>query len=196
MRKFLITSALALLVLTSFTSTQAGDVVNYYGISPTLVYDNHPYNLVWSSHPNENYYKHEYVLKGDVVDHFHDLIIIDFIRLDVPVKTAVDDQVQKLEERKKTDVLCNYSLLKNDEEYILDFTMSEPIGNMTNILEWNAYHYKAYTDSAGHKGVLLLGKSHRAYFGEVTSFLNSLKHYRKNQLLSLSKYPIPDIQVK
>lgn len=198
MNKFLLTPILASMVvaLISFTNKQNSDVVNYYSISPTIVYDNTDYNLAWSAHPNESYYKHEYVPRSESVENFHHMILLDFIQQDIPVRTAVESQVKRLIERKKSDDVCNYSLRENYGEYILDFVMSESSDSDIRIVEWSAYHYKPYTDKAGHKGVLLFGISRRAYKYGVISFLKSLKDLRNSQLTALSQYPIPDIQVK
>jgi hypothetical protein len=95
-------------------------------------------------------------------------------------------------------MVCNYQIIKNQStgEYILDFVMSERNDGHVTIIEWNAYHYKSYTDNAGHKGVVLFGVSHRAYDDKTTDFLKSLGTYRQEVIKKISEYPIPDIQLK
>jgi hypothetical protein len=73
--------------------------------------------------------------------------------------------------------------------------MSEGSGDKLDIVEWNAYRYKPYTDKAGHKGVLLFGISHRAYIEEIIPFLKSLKEYKSGQMRGLIAYPMPEIQL-
>ncbi|MFI5158866.1 MAG: hypothetical protein ACHQF4_08365, partial [Sphingobacteriales bacterium] len=185
---------LILLPLCSFIY-KFDDVVNYYGIPESLSFNNIDYKLAWSSHPNDTYYKQEYVPAGDAVEHFHDMVMIDFIQTDLPLKKAVSAQINTIEDRKKTDKVCNYQLLKQNDEYILDFLMSE--GTTTvNTIEWSVYHYSAYTDKAGHKGILMFGVSHCAYDDDVMPFLRSLGNYRNAKLKALTVFPIPEIQIK
>ena len=176
----------------------ADDIVNYYNTPIDLAFNNLNYKLSWSAHPNASYYKQEYVAMGQTAEHFNDMILIDFLITDMDVKDVAQSQIVMLLERKKTDMVCNYQVVKNEQtgDYILDFVMSEGSGDRINIVEWNAYHYKPYTDKAGHKGVLLLGVSHRAYADDTMKFLRSLKNYRTETMKKLSVYPVPEIQVK
>lgn len=181
--------------LSSFVYKSDDGVVNYFGIPESLSFNNIDYKLAWSAHPNDIYYKQEYVPAGDAVEHFHDMVMIDFIQTDLPLKKAVSAQIKTIQERKKTDKVCNYQLLEKGSEYILDFLMSE--GTTTvNTIEWNAYHYVAYTDKAGHKGILMFGVSHRCYDDQVMPFLKSLSGYRNNSLKALTVYTTPEIQIK
>lgn len=187
-----------LIILTGFKSVVHDEVINYYGIPEVISFNKTDFSLSWSSHPNDNYYKQEYLPQGDIADRFHDMLLIDFIITDLPAETAAKTQVGNLIERKKTDALCNYQLAKSPDgnEYILDFVMSEGSGDKLDVVEWNGYHYKPYTDKAGHKGVLLFGISHRVYTDEIIPFLKSLRKYKGEQLNKLIAYPIPEIQVK
>lgn len=186
-------------MLTGFTSRPGDEVTNYYGISETLNFNGLTYNLSWSSHPNDTYYKQEYIPKDNTADHFKDMVMIDFIITDIPVEKAVAAQIATIKERKKTDIVCNYKVLSNKDNpgnYILDFIMSEGNGGDVNLVEWSAYHYKAYTDKAGHKGVLLFSICHRAYDNAAMDFMKSLHTYRDTNLTQLIKYDVPEIQIK
>jgi hypothetical protein len=185
-------------LLVSLACSLLGDVVNYYGISETITFSKMNYNLAWSSHPNTQYYKQEYIPQGNNIERYNDMIIIDFIQRDIPVIDALVPQLNKLEQRKKTDEICKYELIHSPDssEYILDFLISESNGSAIKIVEWNAYHYKSYTDKFGHKGILLFGISHRSYELEAIAFLKSLKGYRDEHRKNLIQYPIPEIQIK
>ncbi len=193
-----LTLMLILFVSSSFNIVGKDDIIDYYNIPPELSFNKINYKLCWSSHPNDTYYKQEYIPQGEVVEHFNDMILIDFLNTDIPVKDAVQAQVANLIERKKTDMVCNYQLGINDKtnEYILDFVMSDVSNDHVHIVEWNGYRYKPYTDKSGHKGVLLFGVSHRAYDDKGTDFLRSLGSYRHEILQKLSMHSIPEIQLK
>ncbi len=188
--------ALIFFATTSFTSHE--DITNYYGIPPVINFENTEYKLATSSHPNSAYYKQEYIPANDTVSHFHNMILIDFIQTSLPISDAVQAQVGNIVNRKKTDLVCNYQLLKNKEtnNYILDFVMSEGTTDFIDLVEWSAYHYQPYTDKAGHSGILLFGICHRAYSNQVMPYLNSLKEVRHNELKNLNSFPIPNIQIQ
>ncbi|MDB5123393.1 MAG: hypothetical protein JWP94_1522 [Mucilaginibacter sp.] len=188
--------AVSLLTLTGFSAKVNDGVVNYFDIPETISFNKLDYKLAWSSHPNTIYYKQEYVPAGDTVTRFQDMIMIDFIQIGLPVKAAVEAQVKTIIERKKTDKVCNYQVLKkSDDDLILDFVMSD-YSSADNVVEWSAYHYSQYTDKAGHKGVLLFGVSHRAYKDQIIPFMTSLLKYKTDNLKALSTFPVPEIQIK
>jgi hypothetical protein len=188
--------AVSLLTLTGFSAKVNNGVVNYFGIPETISFNKLDYKLAWSSHPNNIYYKQEYVPAGDTVARFRDMIMIDFIQIGLPVKAAVEAQVKTIIERKKTDQVCNYQVLKkSDDDLILDFIMSD-YTSADNVVEWSAYHYSQYTDKAGHKGVLLFGVSHRVYKDQIIPFMTSLLKYKTDNLKVLSTFPTPEIQIK
>jgi hypothetical protein len=185
------------LSLTSFQGATE-KVINYYGTAEIIRFNNADYKLSWSSHPNAVYYKHEYLPKGNTSEHFNDMLLLEFLQGDLSVKDAVQAQLNQITERKKTDAACKFNLVESPggKEFTLDFTMSTSKNNKVNLVEWSAYHYKAYTDKAGHKGVILFGISHRAYDDKVNAFLSSLPAYRKARIKALTDFPIPKIQVK
>lgn len=187
---------ISFLTLTSFMKSD--EVVNYYSIPKTVKFNKLNYQLSWSAHPTTSYYKQEYLPQGETGDHFNNMIMIDFIQTGASVKEAVTAQVNKILERKKTDAVCNYEVNENPDgtEFILDFLMSESKGSEMNLLEWSAYHYKAYTDQAGHRGILLFGICHRAYGEETGAMLKGLKTYRTPNINELIGYPMPEIQIK
>ncbi|WEA00846.1 hypothetical protein [Mucilaginibacter sp. SJ] len=155
------------------------------------------YTLSWSTHPNNIYYKQEYVADGQKAEHYNDMLVIDFLITELTVKEVVGTQLKGLLERKQSDKICNYQVVKNQQtgEYILDFIVSEGSDDHIDIIEWNAYRYKSYTDKKGHKGVLLLGVSHRSYQDESNIFLKNLKKYRFDVINNLSVYAFPEINI-
>lgn len=199
MYKYFIINCLFLGLYASRANCQSNkDVINYYSSSTDLKFNNLNYSLSWSSHPNDIYYKQEYVADGQESEHYNDMMVIDFLITELTVKDVVGTQLKSLSERKQTDKICNYEVVKNQQtgEYILDFIMSEEKDDHLDITEWNAYRYKSYKDKDGHKGVLLLGVSHRAYSNETNIFLSGLKKYRFEIINKLAVYPFPEINIK
>jgi hypothetical protein len=177
---------------------QTGAVVNYYGIPDNIPFEGTDYILSWSSHPNEVYYKHECLPKGEKPNHFVNMLMIDFIQGNFTAKDVAGNKIKTLIERKKTDAVCNYDLIESPDgkEFILDFIMSTSTNNKTNLVEWSCYHYKNYADKEGHIGVILYGISNRGYDDDVTSFLRTLPQRRETARNAIIKNPIPEIQIK
>ena len=188
---------IALLILSATFAHSQDNVKNYYHIPETLTFDSLQYKLAASYHPNDVYYKQEYIPAGEVADHFNKMIVIDFVVTDLLVKDMLERKVEELTERKKTDPVVNYEVMENAAkgEYILDFILSDGQGNKLNIVERNVYRYKSYTDKVGHKGVLLFGISQRGYGNGITSFFNRLKISRTDDINKTGAYTVPDIEI-
>jgi hypothetical protein len=193
----ILTSIWLIININTLKLVQQGDVVDYYHIPSVLNFNDLNYTLSWSSHPSANYYKQEYLNKGEVLEHFDNLITIEFFITDIEVKNVVQSQISSLIERKKYDRICNYNVIKNRQtgEYILDFILSENESNHSDIVEWNAYHYKPYTDKKGNKGVILFALSHRAYDNAINVFSKEIKGYRIIYINKLLSYKIPEIYI-
>jgi len=187
-----------LFALSTSFNRHAGDVVNYLNTGDTLTVNNQQYKLSWSSHPGTNYYKQEYLPAGENPDRYKSMLMVDYLLIDTPAKYIVGVKINEIRERKKIDALANFMVQKNEKtgEYLLDFIMSDGGGDNTSVVELNAYHYKNYTDKAGHKGVLLFALSKRAYNGEVTAFFNNLKFERQNIIKTMAEASFPGVEVK
>ena len=184
------------LILSSFM--YCNQIVDYFHISRELIFDGVNYSLSWSDHPSDIYYKQEYVPKTETVDHFHNMVLIEFLKGDLDIKDAIKAQLSVIVERKKTDKICNYKLIFNEKtgEYILDFVNSEISNDKLSLIEWNAYKYRPYVDKVGHKGIMLTGFSHREYGDENgADFLKKLADYRNEMLKKLYSYNVPAIQL-
>jgi hypothetical protein len=142
------------LCFSSFTSKKNDAVKNFYGIPEILTFDQIDFKLSASYHPNEHYYKQEYIPSGESPDHFNKMLVIDFYLTDAPNKKLAQLKEKELDERKKSDPVVNYEKFENTQlnEYILDFMLSDANGEKIGVVEHNSYHYANYTDKLGHKG--------------------------------------------
>jgi len=186
------------LSITGYSQPAINSIENYFGIPKNIQFENVDYTLSWSAHPNKVYFKQEYLPRGQNPDHFSNMLMIDFAEGDFTAKDVANNKIGTLQERKKTDPVCNYELIESPDgkEFILDFLMSVSANEKVNLVEWNCYHYKSYTDKAGHKGVVLYGISNRAYDDGVTPFLQNLPKQRKDIINAIIKFPIPEIQIR
>lgn len=91
----------------------------------------------------------------------------------------------------------NYQILENNNEYILDFLISENSKDNEEILiaERNVYRYKLINKN-GNKGVLLFGISERGYQENMDTFFNNLKTDSSKLIEIVGNYKLPDIEIK
>lgn len=193
MKKPLLISIIILsFVLTSNAQDKATDLKNYFSISE-VSFSNTNYNLAWSSHPNDIYYKQEYLPLGENSQSFKTMIMIEAIILDAPIEKVVRLKESELQERKKTDPVCNYQITTNSQtgEYMIDFLLSSG-----DIVEWNGYRYKKFVDSKGNPTILLFALSRRAYGDEITSFLTKLTSERIDYMNLIWDHKLPTINFK
>ncbi len=189
-------AAAALILLSSFAAPLRVDVKNYFNIAEEQSFGNLHYKLSWSSHPVENYYKQEYLPAGETSEHFDHMLMMDFAITSASASQLAQQKKAELEKQKPSDPIINYSLYEKAGELMLDFILSDSSSGSLNIVEHNIYRYKNYTDKAGHKGVLLIGISERAYGKNITPFLTALKQTRVEKLNKFAGYKIPDIEIK
>lgn len=172
---------------------------DYLGIPGPVVFSNKSYHLSWSSHPAINFYKHEYVAKGDTVERFRSMILIDVMTGNVNLKDIVSGKIEELKKVKQQNPAVNYESFDNPKtgEYMLDFLLiANAADGSTNIAEHNVYRYKKITDKSGKTGVMLFGVSTRSYGNEITSFLNGLKANKSNIVKQVAEFNIPAVSLK
>ncbi|MEO5945269.1 MAG: hypothetical protein ABIP79_00520 [Chitinophagaceae bacterium] len=175
-------------------------ITDYMAVSSPIVFDSKAYYLNWSSHPTANFYKQEYLLKGEQAGKFKTMILIDAITGKQELKDVVATRVAELNKMKETNPLINYEIIHNPKtnDYMLDFilTANAEDGSIT-IIERNVYRYKIFTDKAGNKSAMLFGVSSRAYGSDAAKqFLVSLKQNRKDLMNKVSQFKIPEIKIK
>ena len=153
------------------------------------------FHLAWSAHPSDAYYNQEYVRKGEKVENFKEMLLLEFLAGNLTPQDAVAQKVQELQGRKKNDPLVNFEVIESPDgkELMLDFIISSGAAGNLEIAEWNVYRYKTVQDASGKKGVLLLAVSRRAYGKEITPFLKDLKTSRAGYRNDLIAYTLPEI---
>lgn len=172
-------------------------IKDYLSIPGPLVIDNHSYNLSWSSHPNANYYKQEYLQAGDNPDRFKTMILMDVITGQAKTKDLVSAKLTELKKLKESNPIVNYEIFSNTKtgEYIIDFLLSDSPtdGKKISIVERNVYRYRSFTGNNGQKGTLLFGVSTRSYNNDIDQFLLTLKTTRAQLNKTVSQFIIPVI---
>ena len=186
---------LFLVFIAQFVMAQ-NKVEDYLHLGSKYRFDNKDYELVWSSHPASNFYKQEYILPNENVEKYKRLILIDFIEGDLAPKDVLSGLVNSLENSKKQNPVINYKVYEKNNEYMIDFIMSENSqdGKEVLILERNVYRYFRINTSK-RKGILLFGVSDRAYTKkEMDNMFSVLKNNKLELVNKVAKIEVPKIK--
>jgi hypothetical protein len=185
-----------LVILLVKTAGAQQPAIDYMHIPGPILFDNETYYLAWSSRPVDNYYKQEYIAKGDSLEHFKRLVLLDVLEDTVKPADLVYLKIKDLNKRKKTDLVVKYNLIESPDssQYLIDFVESEGMPKI-DFVEWNAYLYKAFIDKKGHKGVMLFGVSTRSYGNNAADFIGALSNLRESVIQQLIKYPVPEVNL-
>lgn len=189
MNKLIVTFLLLLISIIGYSQ----NVENYLQTEKVIRFDNKEFNLVWSTHPNEVYYKQEYLTKDQNFENFKTMVTIDFLKGDYNIKDLVNRKIQELENAKKSNPIINWNVLEKDGETILDFLMSvsSKDGKELLVVERNIYRY---TKNAN--GLLLFAVSERAYNDEIDTLFKTLKENKYSFIIKVGNFKIPEIKLK
>ena len=186
---------LFLMFIAQFAMAQ-NKVEDYLHLGSKYRFDNKDYELVWSSHPASNFYKQEYILPNENVEKYKRLILIDFIEGDLAPKDVLSSLANSLENSKKQNPVINYKVYEKNNEYMIDFIMSENSqdGKEVLILERNVYRYFRI-NTPKRKGILLFGVSDRAYTKkEMDNMFSVLKNNKLELVNKVAKIEVPKIK--
>ena len=177
-------------------STILTDVTDRLGIRGPLIFGNSQYELAWSDKPNKNYYIQEYIPKGEQVETFNQMLTIYLLTKDVSAESELRQKVNWLNERKKSDAICNYQISESPDgkEFILDFLVGERKDGKMTIVEFNVYRYKNI-EIEGQNALLVSAYSKRSYGDGISPFLTTLRADRKLYLNEMISFSLPPLKI-
>lgn len=183
---------------TEITNTMepTSSATDYLHVPGPISFKQKEYFLSWSSHPSENYYKHEYLPKGESAEDYHQMIMLEVALGDLVPLDIAKGKANGIEDRKSKDAMANYTLSENKKtgEVLLDFILSEGTGDKT-IVEWNSYRYKSYVGPSGQKGIMLLGLSKREYGSAGKTFASDINSNRQKYVTELEGIDFPQVKL-
>ena len=166
-----------LISLITCLSVSAQSAIEFFNVGNPIEYCGTKYSLVWSAHPQENYYIQEYLPQGETLEHYNQMFTVSIIFSDLKPQDAVQAKIAELELRKKSDPITNYMTAENDGEYILEFIVSDSASGKFNTVEVDVHHYKQMTID-GRKATVLAFYSGRAYGDDIMDFIKSIPQKR------------------
>lgn len=187
---------LQLLALATISLALAGPVLaqeEAIGVPGPIVFEGTSFDLAWTSHPMDTYYKQEYVPAGQMVESYAEMFMVDVLTQSPTPHETVAAFAAELDKRKETDPLVNYAILENPDtgEVIFDFLLSDTSSGSI-IVEWNAYRYTPLGD-----GLSLFAISRRGYDEDgAKSFLAQLPEWRAASINALAALELPEISIQ
>lgn len=167
----------------------AQDVKTYFVTDNPITYDNSQFYLGWSANPNKGYYVHEYFVEGERPENYNRMFTINLLESTITPKVAAELKVAELDERKKSDEVCNYMTLNKGDEYVIDFIVSDAGDGDFTTVEWDLHYYKTVNIN-GKTYLQLLFFSQRAYGDDIIPFIKSIPDRREAKIVELTEMPL------
>ncbi|WP_418263351.1 hypothetical protein [Flavobacterium faecale] len=191
--------ALLSLVFCSLTllSFQIDTIIDYLSTGSVLQFENKNYQLAWSSHPNDTYYKQEYLRASDnKFETYQKMLMVEAIKSEISIEQVSNMKLNELNNLKKTNPMVQFKVEKslNKDEKVISFMLS----GGKNILEWNMYRYQQQQNDKGTY-LVLYAYSYRNYFNTKEDILKFLEYVQTNNSKMtdlINGIRIPKIQVK
>ncbi|MGC4058633.1 MAG: hypothetical protein QM743_11015 [Chitinophagaceae bacterium] len=188
---------LLLLLPAVAASAQTEIPKNYLGTESAITFAGLRYDLVWTAHPTPAYFKQEYLPKGEQIDRFKNLLMLEVLSGNVSMNEVIAAKVKELRKIKETNPVTQYELFENDGEVILDFLLSvnSKDGKKVALVEHNVYRYRAERGTDGTEYVVLFGLSERSYGDDIDTFLPGLKDRRYDLISTVGLFEIPAVHI-
>lgn len=174
-------------------STMAQNAMDYLNIGKTITFNGTDYKLGWSANPKENYYIQEFYPDGENGESYHNMYTVStHIIDDLNPEMAVKAKAAELDKRKETDMCCNYEIMENNGDYIMNFLVSansEVNPDKLEVIEFDV-HYYHQVNINGRKALQLDFYSHREYGDDIIPFLNKLKTDKDKYTIEISKMKV------
>jgi hypothetical protein len=197
--RYFLVFLIALVSHRSFSQT-ANTPVNYLNTPAAISFNNMSFQLAWSSHPSAAYYKQEYLPKGETLNKFTNMLLLEVLVSPTTIKEAIGAKIAELKQMKATNPYVSYDSSYNaaKNEYILDFvlTANTPDGKGISIAERNVYRYKKYSGKNGETGVVLFGVSKRSYGAEAGKFVKGVGVKKEELVKVVREFEVGVVEVK
>ena len=177
--------SLTLIALISCLTIFSQETIDYLNVGKTVAFGKQKFNLAWTSHPTDYYYIQEWLPEGEIFDNYSQMFTVSLhLSEELTPSIAVQNKAAELDERGKNDKICRYNIFENEDEYIIDFLVSEKENDNLKIVEHDVHHYKQVTIN-GKKALQLTFISERSYGDDIMPFITELIERRQNVILDL-----------
>ncbi|WP_242202532.1 hypothetical protein [Aestuariivivens insulae] len=165
----------------------------YLSVGRKIKFNGEEYELKWSSHPSNEYYKQEYLRENDKLPKYEKMLMVEAVKGDIPAVNVATGKINELENWKKRNPIVSYEKFENGKEIILEFILSNG-----SIYEWNIYRYINEENESGNY-LVLYSYSYRNYVSnekEKNEFLNTIKTTKKDLVKKVGEIELPKVETK
>lgn len=172
------------------------DPIDFLSVGKNIEFNKESFELKWSSHPSDNYYKQEYLRKDDKFPKYKKMIMVEAVEGEISGNQAAEGKIMELENWKKKNPIVKYQKIENKEknEVLLDFILTDG----KSIYEWNIYRYQNQKSKSGNY-LVLYSYSHRGYITnkeEEAKFFNSVKEIKADLINKVNAISLPNVKTK
>ncbi len=170
--------------------------IEYLSVGNEIEFNGENFELKWSSHPSNEYFKQEYLRKNDKLPKYEKMLMVEAVKGNIPAINVATGKINELESQKRSNPIVNYEKFENKEknEIILEFVLSD--GN--SIYEWNIYRYKNEKNKSGNY-LVLYSYSYRNYISnekEKIKFFNEIKTLKQDLVKKVGEIELPNVETK
>jgi hypothetical protein len=189
---------IALVVLSGFTYIQSDKVIDYFKQPGPFSFYGDDFILGHTEHGIENFYRQEYLIKDEKHETYNKMIFIELSKTVISIKDVVNKKVKELENRKKTDLVCAYTLtdVPENNEYLLEYITSIGPKKSVKQVEWNVCRYRVYNNAKGERfGIEIFGFSMRGYGDFIYNFFDYQKPNKDKIIEAMKSAEYPKIDL-
>jgi hypothetical protein len=189
---------LSVIVFSGFTFIQSDKVVDYLKQPGPFSFYGDEFILGHTEHGIENYYRQEYLIKGEKHETYNKQIFIELSKTVISIKDVVNKKVKELENRKKTDLVCAYTLtdMPTNNEYLLEYITSVGPTKAVKQVEWNVCRYRVFNTAKGDRfGIQIYGFSMRGYGDYIYNFFDYQKPNKDKIIEAMKSAEYPKIDL-
>lgn len=178
--------------------TFAQGPVDSIGVKGPIAFSSYTFQLALFEKASNLHYIQEYYPDGANIDSLKNFIRIHLYDSTVDAKQAVIGQVNFLNEVKKTDSICQYTVIDSPDgkEFIIDFTLSEKDKNNISYFEFNVARFKQVATGLNKKGVLIFQYVKRIYSKNPQDLYQFLRREKALYVSEMIETELPNVALK
>lgn len=169
----------------------------FLSIEKKIEFNGEEYELYWSSHPSNGYYRQEYLRENDKLPKYEKMLMVEAVKGDTQAIKVATLKIKDLENRKKNDPFVSYEKFVNGKEIILEFVLK-----FGKTFEWNIIRYKNEENESGNYLVLysyryrMYGSQYLPYENVKNEFLNTVKTSKTYLVKKVREMELSNVKTK
>ena len=88
----------------------------YLSVGKKIEFNGENFELKWSSHPSNEYYKQEYLRKDDKLPKYEKMLMVEAVKGNIPAINVATGKINELESQKRRNPIVNYEKFENKEK--------------------------------------------------------------------------------